>query len=462
MTIYVWTSFAKKINSTAQPTGGTSKTVTLKEGTSVENPTFILSGDHFDICYVKAFSDHYYFVTDVKSVHKGLTEISCKMDVMATYKTSIGNYTAFIERSEFQYNPMLADPNVSIFNSETITEEVEVAPFNSTGYFCISVLNNIGSGNGFCTYYLTNSTELENLAAYINTDWGSAATDIVDWFQATFLHTADSIIDCIWVPISVSAIPSGAVDSWANMKIGIDVVSTASGYRVKGPCIATGNVTIDIPHVYTDFRKAPPYTQGKLYIPGYGVVDFNPLDFDGDKIKLTFDMDVTTGDTICYMQQTTGKVIATYTYNMGVQCPVGKVGADVTRTAGGVLTTGGAIAGALLATTPAGAVAGGVAAAASGINTLANVAAPTISVHGGKAGRAITENGLNVKLTLLTKVTSDPDDLLPICGRPLMVKGAINTQSGFVKCSDASISISGMEEERTEINNFLNNGFFYE
>ena len=64
MNIYVWSNFTKKRNSTLQPTGGTSKTVHLKEQTSIEKPSFILAEPMPNYNYVQAFGN-YYFVTDI-------------------------------------------------------------------------------------------------------------------------------------------------------------------------------------------------------------------------------------------------------------------------------------------------------------------------------------------------------------------------------------------------------------
>ena len=461
MTITVYKNFSKRKNSTKQPTGGTSVTCTLKETTSVEKPTFILSGNDFTINYVKAFS-HYYFVEDIRSVRNGLIEISCSMDVLATHKSAILSYTAFVERSDSWSNPMIADPYVVMYNGETVDSNVEIGPFNSTGYYCISVLNDLGSKNGFCTYYLTSADEIENLAQYVNTDWGSSATAVLDWLQATFLKTADSIIDCIWIPIAVGALPSSALSAWQTMKIGVDWVTGASGYRVTDVCVASDSVTITIPHVYTDFRKASPYTTVKLYIPGYGVVDVNPLDFDDDKIYLKFSMDCTTGDTMCYMYNDAGDLIATFTYNMGVQCPVGKVAADVTGTVGGLISTVGSLA--LAGVTKGAAQVGSeIGAVSSGINTLASALGPTASVNGGKGGRAIVDYGLNVVCTVICKDTSDPDELLGTHGKPWMRESNLgSTFSGYVKCSNASVPISGMGSEKDELNGYLNSGFYIE
>ena len=64
MNINVWSNFTKRRNSTAQPTGGTQKTVYLKEQTSIEHPSFILAEPLANYNYVQAFGN-YYFVTDV-------------------------------------------------------------------------------------------------------------------------------------------------------------------------------------------------------------------------------------------------------------------------------------------------------------------------------------------------------------------------------------------------------------
>lgn len=464
MNVVTWSNFTKRRNSTKRPSGtGTTHTCTLKESTSVEKPTFVFNSNDFTINYVQAFG-HYYFVDDIKSVRNNIIEVSCSMDHGATFKSEIGSYSAFVERAASYHNDDLPDPFVAMINGEQVTSVVTstLTIFNPGGFFILSVLNSLGSGNGFTTYYIIDVSNIKNLAQYVNTDWGSAATDLLEWFQSTFLKTADSIIDCIWVPLSFSTLSSQSGLSFETVMIGVDLVTGVSAYRVTtGPIIFSGSITVSIPHRYSDFRKGAPYTTGKIFLPGYGMIDFNPLDFDSDdKIYLYFDIDITTGDTVCYMKNDSNLTIAVCTYNIGVPCPVGKVGANVTQTAGGALATVGSALTAFAG--GANAAAAGVAAVASGINTLAAAVGPTASVHGGKGGRAIAENGLDVIVTLITKDTTDPDDLLYIHGRPFMSSAAISAFSGYVKCSGADVPIAGMESDKTAVNDLLNNGFYYE
>ena len=459
MTIYYWTSFSKRKNSTKQPSGGTSLTVRLKEGTSIENPTFLITGDKFDIVYVKAFSDHYYFVTDIKSVKNGLTEISCKMDALATFKSTIGSYTAFIERCDYYNNPMIPDPLVAVYNDENTYFSSTAGSyfFSTTGIFVLCCINNKGSEVGYCSYYVLSASTLQSVANYCSNSWDSASTDLIDWIQSTFLKTFESIVDCIWLPVDMSKVTGTSTE---HIYIGVDDIQI-DGKRITGSTVILGSASLAIPGSYTDFRKGPPYTTGRLFIPMYGMIDFNPLEFDGGDVNCVIYSDVATGDTVCYIKTDLGRIISTITYNIAVQCPIGKVGANATGTIGGILSTAGNVV-AAAATHGATSLGAGLAASASAVNTIANAVAPTVSVKGGKGGRALSRN-TDFSITIIEKVTNDPAELRTTHGQIWMREGQISsTNGGYVQCSNASVPISGMEAERDEINNFLNSGFYYE
>ena len=198
-----------------------------------------------------------------------------------------------------------------------------------------------------------------------------------------------------------------------------------------------------------------------LFIPGYGQVEFNPLDFGQDSMTLTFDIDITTGDTVCYVKDASGKIIATVTYNVAVNCPVGKVGVNAAGTVSGVLSTIGGIASAA-ASSGASAVASGVGATASAVNTLATAVGVTASVNGGKGGRALINSGLDIVCTTISKLTTNPSDLSATHGRMSMGRATLSTCSGYVKCDGADVPIAGMESDKQAVNDLLNSGFYYE
>ena len=468
MTIKTYTGFSKRKNSTKQPTGGTDVTCTLKEGTSIESPVFLLSSNDFTINYIKAF-DHYYFVEDIKSVRNGLIEISCSMDVLATFKTDIGNYTAFIERADTSthLNIELPDPLVASEVTERVIPVVTSASavFSSTGCYILSVLNTKGSGAGFTSYYMLDDTKLEDIANYCNSYWGNPTTTILEWIQQNLLKTSEAVVSCIWVPFSY-AYTTGMSFAHETVEIGVDNVTLGGtpveGWRFTGGCVAHETINVVIPSTgYSDFRRGAPFTQGKLFIPCYGIVDFNPLDFTTGTITCDFDADFATGDVMCYLKDGSN-LISTISYNCSANCPVGKIGANVEGTATGFITTLGGVIGMASASTGAGAALGALAMTAGGASTIANAITPTMSIKGSRGGRAAALNGTDVICTLICKETTDPAELLTQHGGLVMEKHQISSLSGYIKCSNASVPIAGMGREKDEVNDYLNNGFYYE
>lgn len=460
MNITTWSNFTKRRNSTRRPgSGGTQHDCKLKEATSIERPTFLLQSSDFTINYVQAFG-HYYFVDDIKSVRQDLIEVSCSLDVGATYRGQIGNYTAFVERSYSYRNNFIPDPAVAMLNAEQIAEtDIATTIFDATGFFVVTVLNDLGSNAGFTTYYIVTASYLKQLAAYVNKDWGTGVADLLAFFQATFLHTADAIIDCTWLPLQLSEIPSGSV-TYEVMKVGVDNVTGVYGYRITSPAIFKRSWNVDIPHIYDDFRRGAPYTVGHLYIFGYGMIEINPLDFTTNKIKVEMAVDLATGDSFIELKDGSN-LVSCYTYNIGVACPVGQVNANVSGAAGGLISAAGA-AGVVRSVAASSPVAAGIIGVASAVNAVGQAVTPTMSAHGGKGGRAMISQDGNIRLTLIARYTTDPDDLKATQGSIFMKETRINLLSGYVKCSNAEVPIAGMESDKQAVNDMLNNGFYYE
>ena len=67
-------NFSKRSNSTKQPTNGTIKHVALKSECSIYNPIFTFSTNDIDFNYIKAFSNKFYYVTDIKHTPQNFVE----------------------------------------------------------------------------------------------------------------------------------------------------------------------------------------------------------------------------------------------------------------------------------------------------------------------------------------------------------------------------------------------------
>ena len=88
MNITCYSGFSKKPNSTKQPSGGTSKSVVLKQPTSVLNPVFLIEDYNLSWNYIK-WGVRYYYVDDIVIVHNNIAEYHCSTDAMATFKRSM-------------------------------------------------------------------------------------------------------------------------------------------------------------------------------------------------------------------------------------------------------------------------------------------------------------------------------------------------------------------------------------
>lgn len=94
----------------------------IKGACSVENPVLILDYNSVDFNYVYAPAfGRYYFVTDIVVNTAGRVIISCKSDVLMSFKDSIKNLSVYVSRTEAE---QLRD-KMSIDNSMPISADVQ-------------------------------------------------------------------------------------------------------------------------------------------------------------------------------------------------------------------------------------------------------------------------------------------------------------------------------------------------
>lgn len=138
ITLYRNSSESNKVNKTI--TQILSVDGSLKDETSILNPTFIVNNVgviNANYCYIPQFN-RYYFITDITSYRNNLWQISCKVDVLMTYKSQILENTATLSRQENLHNLYLKD-DLSKFESDTFTlyQDFPTQNFNGSGDFLI-------------------------------------------------------------------------------------------------------------------------------------------------------------------------------------------------------------------------------------------------------------------------------------------------------------------------------------
>ena len=469
MNIKVWTSFTKRRNSTKQPTSGTTVTCVLKEETSIENPSFILNTPIANYTYVEAFG-HYYFVDDVININAGMCELVCSMDVLASYKSDITSYTAFVERAESSYDVWINDPALSqkqLYYSDTMHTTSLSTFFSQTGCFVVECL----AKNQGVVLYATSNLEPYK---YILAPGVYTTQDKNDWIQSRISQAFDLDVyigGVKWMPFSASDMGSALSGTFP---IGpVDIAAALGGswdytvYKVPqiGPSSnKTTSVSLTLPSSgnFGDFRDcSPKFTQYNLYLPGCGLVTLDPAVIgyaiqQSKTIYVDIWCDLISGE-ITYRLRLGANAsdIGRYSGNISVDVPIGKSAVDTVKSAKMVAGSIGA-----------GAAAGGVwgalgGALVGGIEAIYNHMTPDTNMIGGAGNKAELAN-ISGSIHLTRRQFGAKDFPTAVAGRPLMQNVALSTLSGFVKCGNASVPVNAHAADRDAINNFLNSGFYIE
>ena len=468
MTAVFYGNFSKRRNSTKQPTGGTTKTVVLKEGTSVMKPSFLLTNPVLTWNYCSAFG-HYYYIRDIVLETNDLFRVECELDVMATFKNAIGNYTTMVSRAASDQDYDVVD---SIYPAKTvpITSRVQIANpgvfttnFNS-GTFLIGT-----SGRGGQRVYVMNHAQA---TAAMEAMFPQLSVTPAAWFESTFetalmggsANATQYVTFYKWLPIPysiTSALTSSAnefyVGPW-NMCDGV-ILSGPIHYVSSSINYGVFSQSVTFP-ARTDggsrgkWEYLAPFANYSVYCPPFGMITIDPAYLISAGRQITFDLMVEflSGNAtlrIYYgIRQSGPKMQGVYTHNLA--CDL--------RQAGSSINIGGIAGGA--ASAVAGYVTENYKEMAAGIASAAASTLPQTGSVGGGGSGPTADMGENwyAYATYFDPIDENQAEL----GRPLAEVVQINTLSGYVKCANASLAIPGHAEEMSEVNGFLNSGFFYE
>lgn len=450
MIIKTWSNFSKRKNSTKQPAiAGTDVTCTLKEATSIENPTFVLSSNDFTINYVQAFG-HYYYVNDIKSVRNGVIEINCTQDVLATYKTAIGNTSAYV-LYDTTANTEQVDNRLSVVTTPTVQSTLTAlrSDISDAGSYIVSLTGEHTVGS-----YVVTRSALDALMPDISTVFDSfiqgstpfeAIRDSIKQMVSTG-SVPQNIRDVRWIPFTVAG------DVLTPLYVGQYAAINANGVQVSGMLINnridTDTVTLNIPWQFTDWRNSDSNTQLQLYIPFVGLVNYPASAIKNvSTISVDTSLDRITGD-IAIEVYALNEVLGTYGASTGVSIPLGASGVTATNIVNNVLAGAASIA-----SLNAGGLIG------AGISAMTPLSQSVGGISSG-AGSGLP------KWLQFTSICHDtvvsPSSVSAVMGTPANAVKTINTLSGYVQCSGASVDVACLEKDRDEINGYLNSGFFYE
>ena len=458
--VELWKNFIKRKNSTKIPANaGQTLEVALKDATSIENPTFILSGNEFEYNYIKALG-HYYFVRDLRSVRHNVIEVDCVQDVLATYKSDILAYTCFVERSESNYDKMFIDELVSVKQEpKNITFTTTQLPFidNVLGKGCY-ILRMVGNdGTGVSTYVsdsLSTFTVLFDQSNYLE-----GTSEWYDKLGNLLFNPFDYVVSLCYSPLDIKeyrnyggAVLQDVYAKWYPLGIQAYRVVNQSDQRF---------IEINIPvSEYDDFRKyVNNFSYYSIYLPGVGKVDLSNSDIKGT-LTCYYSIDLWTGYTsVTLMTGEELSIVSNYTANIYSPIQIGNDSSNLSN----YLQTG--VQGATQAMSFYNKRVNKVDVASNNvismINTVSNFVHPTPS-SSGQSGNSQMFNTPTNKISVILYTYESGDIPIKVAGRPCNKNLLLGTLSGFTKCGNASCPINGFSVDKDEVNAYLNSGFYIE
>lgn len=472
-------TFSKKVNSTSRPTGNPALSITasLKDNSGVINPVLEIdmanNPYNLNYCYIPQFS-RYYWVNDWTWI-LGRWEVTLTVDVLATYKTQIGNSTHYVLRSSYRYNPNIVDELYPVLSWQPnyYTDNVN---FNWTsqidlGWFILGVANNNRhSGFGAIDYYALRMTQIRELVYYMLPDFGSTWTNgfsgMTDSLYRSIYSPFDYIKSCKWIPLGLTV--DGVSPTTTNIRFGnydsgiagYHILNNSSNWQIDNRVLYLPSSWLSLDAKY----RTNPYAHLYIVFNPFGVIELNPLDFtDTRRINLYLYYDLITGNGFLKIYKQVGSTEYFITQKeapVTIDIPLSTASIDargIFNGLGGILTAG---ASALTATTGAGIALSAISAGASAGNMGLSMAPTINSSRGSYSGNIRTYEG---NATLIYQSTYFADEDNTENGKPLCENIQLNTIPGFIKCLHGETAISGAyDEELNIINDNLTNGFFYE
>lgn len=451
MTEIVLYHFSKRKNSTKRPTEqGASAPCLLKSATTFQSPTFILQrpmNDMLQFNYCK-WADHYYFIDSTASINAGQTEIICTEDVLATYRNEIGNYTCFIERSNHQ-DTLLDDPLYLPTEDWQKQDTIVTQPLNVfvNGYAGNYIMRIVGAA-GVETYYVTEK-QLGLIVSFMYT--ADNFQELIENATTKFLFDpAKYIIDLKWLPFR----SSNFISIMNDVNLGYwdsGVQALLIGGASNSPVVHFSyNLELTNPlYSNTDFRfYNGNFSRYFVQLPCIGVVPVDITKTNNGQLLADYYFDAYSGLSDVWLKSGS-TVIGHYQCQMTV--PVNIAGANV--------NIGDALIGGL--STISSAMTGNALGVSSGVlNTAQSILSPEVTSIGSIGSVGGILNNLDASVICYTRMSTEPNGAGE--GYADGKTRKISTCSGFLKCRNASIEISGFTGDQEAVNNYLNSGFYYE
>lgn len=453
--------FAKKENSTAQPTGdGTVIACVWKTPSSVQAPVIELTSaslPDYNYCYISS-TGRYYYVTGT-AYNAGVWELSLRVDVLASFKTDIGSTSMYVERASAQQNGSLIDKMYPLTDVYSITNTtVKAASTFSAGCIVLNVID--GNSNTGTTSYVMPvamfGTLIDNLM--VDTDREESIWDsITQSIKVTTYEPLKYIQGAFWFPYSYGTFAtSGMITS---LTLGNFVLSNIVVFRADLTAAKlTNSYTASVSHhpqaaTRGSFCNLTPYTEYTLTLGPFGSLKLDSAALaTASSIGVDIYSDLYTGQGRAIVRTNSTAILANVACQFGVPISMSSFGQ---YTVGNVMQVIGGAA-AVLAAPGVGAVAG----AASVLSGIENMEKGVLSTNGSSG--AVIDHLRAWSLEHKFYTLADDDNTNN--GRPLCTTTTPSTLgSGYIKVQKGVVtSTAANKTEIDSVNAYMEAGFYYE
>lgn len=346
----------KRVNSTKLPiaqAGTIGMSIELKDVTNLFTPSLVISADRFksndkiinpmqyNYCYIADFG-RYYFIRSWSWI-LGRWECSLEIDVLASFRTAIGNTTAYVLRSASNCDPSIVDSKYPAVSGVSVAATAKNSRWdtdiNSTsitqGFYVIGVINNDANAVGVTSYYVLSGSGMREFIQklYASPNWMNITdTGISTDLQKMLMNPIQYITSCMWFPFGID--PTTLAQRGGTIPVGWWSISmTNTVYWLTGSTMKqTQYETFDIPtHPQATgnfaWLKNAPYSQYQLQFYPFGVFAIDSAKLIGyNRIYCKMDIDLMTGSAILTATRAYGNT--QYTSDILYSC-VGQVGIPI-------------------------------------------------------------------------------------------------------------------------------------
>lgn len=454
----------KKRNSTKQGTGGATYDIILKEGCSVINPVIMLKwpGTGSPVIYngvrIEAW-DRYYWIDNWTYTDRQWIA-SCSVDVLATYKSDIGNSEFLILRAADDYDENVSDALALPIMPPEIRKLTHLslnwAQTINDGYFIISVTGAGSTSTTGLVYFQVNATTLQLLVRQI---FGQAASE---WSGGNFGSTIGDAFKEFGRILNVAVTnPTAFINS--IMWVPFEFPTSGSAFINLGAFATnvTGGLVTGTKYVMSDsmsfqysgdpWENMPPFANYQFGFLPFGVFDLDAAAIMEAQGEISFFVTVDPISGIGTLEVRTGtgnqsRNLVTKTAQVGIPIQFGGNSISAASLLQGAATLNDYIN------------SGDATALAGFLNSAAAVVQPNVITSGSSGGLAGIWEAPWLQIEKFPHTPIDNDH----SGKPLCTVDAILLHEGYLKCADGDISIAGTPDEAAQIAAFLTGGFYYE